>query len=124
MNQLIRKLRDDRSWVILVTVILLTIVLSIVAISIMSLRVSQVTSGQSVVDGIKAEQIAVGAFYKYHQQRANGCLSCPTPGDCSSCSTTSSESLNGKTYTITIQNDGALQQANDAEQIKANIAYN
>ena len=124
MSHLVNKLRNNRSGVILVTVILLTIVLAIVAISIMSLRVSQVTSGVSVVDSIKAEQVAVGAFYQYHQQKVDGCSLCPTPGNCSSCPIAPSESLNGKTYTVTIQNEGAAPQANNAEQIKANIEYN
>ena len=123
MRHFFSKLRGNQSGVILVTVILLTIVLAIVAISIMSLRVSQVSSGMSVVDSIKAEQVAAGAFYQYHQQQVDGCSSCPTPGNCTSCPLTTSESLDGKTYTVTIQNQGVTPLANNAEKIQADIGY-
>ncbi len=119
----INKMRNDQSGVILVTVILLTMVLSIVAISIMSLRVSQVSSSASVVDSIKAEQLAIGKFYQYHQQQVDQCSSCPVPGDCSSCPLQPTETLNSKTYTITIQNQGAIAQANNTNKIEADITY-
>ena len=119
----INKMRHNQSGVILVTVILLTMILSIVAISIMSLRVSQVTSSASVVDSIKAEQLAIGKFYQYHQQQVDQCSSCPTPENCASCPIQPTETLNNKTYTITIQNQGAIAQANDTSKIKADITY-
>jgi hypothetical protein len=46
---------------------MMTIVLSLIVLGFLGTTVSQVTSGQSVVDHIKAEQLALGTFYRYHQ---------------------------------------------------------
>ena len=65
------KINNDKG-IILLTVIMLTIVLSVVAIGIMGVNVSQVRSSQSIVDNIKAEQLAIGVFYLCHQQLSEG----------------------------------------------------
>jgi hypothetical protein len=75
--------------VILVTVLMIAIVLSFVAIGIISINVSQTTSGISVVDAIKAEQMATGEFFRQHQFRMEGCpapCTCGAPCDFNTCS--------------------------------------
>lgn len=64
--------------IILVTVLIITMVLSIVAIGVMSLNVSQVKTGSSVIDAIKAEQLAAGIFYQQYQQRVDQAGTLPT----------------------------------------------
>ena len=84
-------IRDNESGIILVTVLLLTIVLSILAIGILSLNISRVTTSQSVVDSIKADYLARGAFIYEYQQNTLGEFAGAYP---------SAEGLDGKTFTI------------------------
>ncbi len=63
---------NNETGIILVTVIVLTIVLSIVAVGIMSLNVSQIKTSSSVVDTVRAEELATGLFYQDYQRRIDG----------------------------------------------------
>jgi len=65
-----------------------------------------VSTSQSVVDNIKAEQLGIGAFYRYHQRQIEG-----LPEDLSS----KTEELDGKTYTIGIKNNGPVGNSNAIE---------
>ena len=76
--------------VILITVIMLIMVLSLVAIGILSLYVSQMKTTQSVVDTIKAEQLAMGEVYQQYQ--------CHEWGLCTTSPAT--QNLDGKNYTV------------------------
>jgi hypothetical protein len=85
------KIRNNESGIILVTVLLVTIILSILAVGILSQNVSQVKTEQSVVDQIKAEYLAKGAFNYDYQKSVTGEVG-PSP---------SPTVLDGKTFTIT-----------------------
>ena len=61
----------NKSGAVLLTVIILTIVLSVIVIGIMSVTVSQVKSSQAVIDELKAEYLAQGYFYRYHQGKVS-----------------------------------------------------
>ena len=87
------KIMRNNKGILLLTVILLTVILSMVAISVMSVNVSQVKSSQSIVDSIKADQMAMGVFYLCHQQLTEDpTASCPEP----------SMDLDGKTFSSDI----------------------
>ena len=106
-----KKLSDNESGVILVTVILLTIVLSIVAIGIMSLNVSQVQTASTVVDSVTAEQLATGLFYQNYQQKFDGVGNTPT-----------NMTIGTKTYTIT-HSETPNSGPNTTNQLQFNLAY-
>ncbi len=72
------RLIQSNSGVILLTVIMMVIVLSLVTLSFFGSSVSQVKSSQSVIDDMKAEQLTMGEFFRYHQRCLQG-SSCPTP---------------------------------------------
>ena len=105
----LKKLHQDNSGVIMVTVLVLVLVMTVVAIGILGVNISQVSTSQSVVDSIKAEQMAIGAFYQYHQQQIDGTGTSPTQ-----------EVLDGKTYLISVQNKGAIGP-NNTNQIEVSI---
>lgn len=97
-------------------VLVIVLTMSVVAIGIMSFNVSQVTSSQSVVDSIKAEQLAIGAFYQYHQQVTE--TGNPTPG------APTQEILDGKAYTITVSNLGpSVVTPNSTSQIEVQVNF-
>lgn len=103
-----------KSGMILFTVIVMVLILSVVVISIISLNVSQFKSSQSVVDEIKAEYLAKGHFYRYHQQRATtaGTIALPS----------GTATLDGKTFTLnTVRNAGA--GANATDQIVLTVSF-
>ncbi len=104
--------RNNESGVILVTVIVLTIVLSIVAIGILSLNVSQVKTASSVVDTVRAEQLATGLFYQDYQRRVDGSATIPS----------SPINIGGKNYTITRATD-TTTGPNGTNQVQFNITY-
>lgn len=81
----------QNSGVILITVLMLTMVLSLVAIGILGLYVSQIKTSQSVVDTIKAEELAMGAAYREYQ--------CQEWGYCGT--SLVPQNLDGKTFTLT-----------------------
>ena len=109
----LRKIRQDNSGVIMVTVLVLVLVMSVVAIGILGVNISQVSTSQSVVDTIKAEQLAMGAFYQYHQRRIEGLVTNSSPIPIS---------LDGKTYTVGVENQGNLGP-NNANQIEVTVNF-
>ena len=121
----IHKTLCNQSGFILATVILFILILTVVAISIMSLNVSQTTSGQSVVDTIKAEQLAIGAFYQHHQLRMKNCPNppCTTAGDCTTCSPNPTP-LDFKTFNIVVNDGGVVgSNLNDTRNIDVDVYY-
>ena len=116
----ILKKLNNNSGVIMVTIILLTIVLSVTALGIMSANISQVKSTQSVIEEIKAEQLASGAFYVYQQHLNEGCVNC-TNQDCSLCPTIPTETLDEKAYSVLINGTGFGPYATD--EITVSVTY-
>jgi hypothetical protein len=104
----------NESGVILVTVVVLTIILLIVAIGIMSLNVSQVKTAASVIDTIKAEQLATGIFYQDYQSRVDGQGPSSLPTNIV---------IGYKTYTITRTTDITTGTPNNTNQVQFNITY-
>lgn len=80
-----------RSGMVLVMVLMAIIVMSIFVVSILSQSLNQGTSSQAQVDRIKAQQLAKGLFWKSHSDM----IASVVPAD-------SSETLNGKTFTIDV----------------------
>ena len=117
MSVSLRKIQTDNSGVIMITVLVLVLVMTVVAIGILGVNISQVSTSQSVVDTIKAEQIAIGAFYQYHQQQVEG-LSGALP---------TSETIDGKTYTISIDEknpiDDGIVTPNNVNQVEITIDF-
>ena len=108
-----KKLRHNESGIIMVTVLVLVLVMTVIAIGILSVNISQVSTSESVVDNIKAEQLAIGAFYQYHQQQIEG-LNGLSPA---------SETLDGKTFTIGVDNKGPAPGPISANQIEINVDF-
>ncbi|MCK5580371.1 MAG: hypothetical protein KAJ18_03770 [Candidatus Omnitrophica bacterium] len=104
--------KKDKSGIILVTVILMSIILSIVAIGIMSTYVSQVKSTSSVIQDIKAEQLATGLFYQYHQQQLDGNGTSPA-----------SVTMDGRTYSISLTNTNPGGTPNSTNLINVVVSY-
>jgi Tfp pilus assembly protein PilX len=108
-----KNFKDNNQGVILLTVIMLIMVLSIVAVSIMSIHTSQVTTSVKVVDTIKAEELAQGVFYQYHQQKLDGTGSTP-----------SSETMDGRTFAVTVNAEaGLFTGPNSTGTVSVNINY-
>lgn len=95
----------------MITVLVLVLVMTVVAIGILGINISQVSTSQSVVDSIKSEQLAIGAFYQYHQQQIDGNGTSPTQ-----------ETLDGKTFQIDVNNLGG-GGPNNTNQISITIDY-
>ena len=108
----LKKLHQDNSGVIMITVLVLVLVLTVVAIGILGVNISQVSTSQSVVDSIKAEQLAIGAFYQYHQQQIDGNGTTPT-----------SETMDNKTFSISINAAGAGSGPNNTNPIQVSVNY-
>ncbi len=98
----------------LLTVIVLIMALTVVIIGFMSVSVSQVTSSQSIIDSIKAEEEAKGLIFRYHAARLSNVTT-------SFVSTSTAISLDEKTLTSsttvipdvgTNQTDRVLVQTN------------
>ena len=110
MFQSLKKLRHNNSGIIMVTVLVLVLIMTVVAIGILGVNISQVSTSQSVVDSIKTEQLAIGAFYQYHQQQIEGMNNlAPTQVN-----------LDDKTYEVTVQNKGNLGP-NNSNQIEITV---
>jgi len=60
--------KENQNGAVLLTVLVIIMVLTVVVISIMSVSLSQVKSGQQVIDEVKTEYLSEGFFYKYHQE--------------------------------------------------------
>ena len=86
-----RKTKNSESGIILFTVIMMIMVLSLVVISFMSSSVGQIKSSQGFVDRIKAEELATGVFYQYHQRHLDNYTNATAPA---------TATLDGKTYQV------------------------
>lgn len=108
----LKKIRTDNSGVVMITVLVLVLVMSVVAIGVLGINISQVSTSSSVVDNIKAEQLAIGAFYQYHQRMLDANGVAPPP-----------EVIDGKTYTVAIQNQGSAGTPNNVDQIEVTVGF-
>lgn len=118
---MISGLKHNKAGIVLLIVIFVTITLSIVAAGIISLNVSQVTSSRSVVDTIQAEQLAIGAYYQYHQRQMEG------EGSASGSETFSQTYSDGttgdKTFNLIIQEEVEDTGPNETKKIDTVIEY-
>jgi len=92
------RLAKNEDGVILLTVIMLTILLSLVILGFMSASVSQVKSSQTVIDQMKAEQLALGSFYRYNQWLIDGNADTPPAYE---------YQLDGKSFQVSYYNETA-----------------
>jgi hypothetical protein len=114
MFMALKKISGDESGIIMITVLVLILVMTVVAIGVLGVNISQVSTSESVVDNIKAEQLAIGAFYQYHQQQVEG----------QSGLSPTTETLDGKTFTIGVTNQGHTVGApNNTNQIDINVDF-
>ena len=121
-NKIFRHVLDNEKGIILATVIIISMVMSIVAIGLISINASQESTGQTVIDTIKAEQLSVGAFFYYHQLQMEGCPNppCGTAGDCTTCPLPD-EPLD-KTFSVTTVEPGTTGP-NDVDTVQITIDY-
>ena len=112
-----RELHRDNSGVVMITVLVLVLIMTVVAIGILGINISQVSTSQSVVDSIKAEQLAIGAFYQYHQQQIEA-----GDGSGGGGGSSSQETLDGKTFQIGIDNLGS-GGPNNTDQIEVTVNF-
>ncbi len=94
--------RNNESGMVLVLGLLLTIIIMVYAIGVLSRGTSQVVSAEDQVDRIKTEQLAIGAYAKTYSEMASGA---PAPS-------TFSETLDGKTYSISVSSTSATGPIN------------
>jgi len=83
--------KNKESGAILITVSVLSLVMMIIALGIISLSTSQSITNQHQIERIKADQFAEGAWWFKYSGQIVGSGANP-----------SSETIDGKTYTITI----------------------
>lgn len=84
-------MKKNESGALLITVSVLSLVMMIIALGIISLSTSQSISNQHQIERLKADQLAEGAWwFKYSGQIAGSTINPP------------SETIDGKTYTVTI----------------------
>ena len=107
----LKKLRNDNSGVIMVTVLVMVLIMTVVAIGILGVNISQVSTSESVVDSIRAEQLAIGAFYQYHQRQIEGVGNALNP-----------EIIDNKTYTISM-NITAGAGLNGTDKVEVKVDY-
>ncbi|MCK5214719.1 MAG: hypothetical protein KAR05_05145 [Candidatus Omnitrophica bacterium] len=121
-NKIFRHVHNEKG-IILATVIIISMIMSIVAIGLISINASQGSTGQTVIDTIKAEQLSEGAFFYYHQLQMEGCPNppCGTAGDCTTCPLPD-EAPDGKTFSVTIVEPGTTGP-NDVDTVQIIINY-
>lgn len=112
MLKSLRKIHTNNSGVIMITVLVLVLVMSVVAIGVLGINISQVSTSASVIDNIKAEQLAIGAFYQYHQRMLDANGVAPPP-----------EVIDGKTYNVSILNKGNAGTPNNVDQIEVTVDF-
>ncbi len=111
--QIFPRHKSPEDGIILLTVIMMIIVLSLIVIGFMSSSVSQFRTSQSVVDRLKAEELAIGAFYQYHQRQLDG----------AGAALPASEALDGKTFTISAPTLTAGAGPNNTNSVTFTITY-
>lgn len=98
----LHKIKNDESGMVMIVVIMVTIIIMVYSIGILSRGASQVISSEDQVDRIKAEQLAIGAYAKAYSDAAGGNV---LPGSIT-------ETLDNKTYTVNVLNNGATGPLN------------
>ena len=63
------RMKFNNSGVVLLTVLAMSVALAVFAVSILSVNISQATSSQRQIDRIKAEQVAIGQFWRNYMSR-------------------------------------------------------
>ncbi len=101
--------RDNESGIILLTVVMVSIVLAIIAVAVMSTSVSQVKTGETVVDSIRAEELAKGIFFQYQQGEISGGHNIP-----------SVVVIDGRQYSVTVDNLGH-SGPNETDEIRVQV---
>lgn len=81
----------------MVMVLMVTIILMVYSIGILSRGATQVLSSEDRVDRIKADQLTIGAYAKAYTDMTVG----------SAMPTSFNETLDGKTFTVTLTDGGA-----------------
>ncbi len=89
---MLSQIRRKSSGMVLLTVIMVIMVMSLLLTAIISQNLSQSSVGQFYVDSIKAQELAVGAFWKAQADMTYA------SGD----PTVSSETIDGKTFTVAV----------------------
>jgi len=104
------RIKNNESGVILLTVVMISLVLAVVAVGVMSTSVSTVKTGEEVVDAIRVEELAKGIFYQYQQGEISGIHNIP-----------STIEIDGKEYSVYVQNRGNIGTPNDTDEIRIYI---
>ncbi len=104
---------SNKKATVLVTVIMLITAMSALAVGILSAMGSQGVFGQNQISRIKAEQLAKGMFWKLYYQRA---LTGTNP------SIVGTETLDGKTYTMSATSAGSAGPGGTAT-VTTTISY-
>jgi len=102
--------KNNESGVILLTVVMVSLVLTVIAVGVMSTSVSQVKTSETVVDTIRVEELAKGIFYQYQQGEISGQHNIP-----------STIEIDGKDYSVVVQNRGNIGTPNDTDEIRIYI---
>jgi hypothetical protein len=102
----------NNSGVALLTVIITIMILSVIAVSVMSINMSQVASIQSMIDTLKAEQLAVGTFFKYHQAQLDGVVI-----------NSGTETIDGKNFGFSISTGVSSSGLNETRPVNITISY-
>jgi hypothetical protein len=110
----IPRMPQNEKGVILLTVIMMAILLSMVIIGVMSASVTQVKSSQTIIDHMKAENLAMGEFYRYTQQINDGNFTVPP---------STIKTIGDKSYTITYANVTGGTNPNSTDRLRIQITY-
>ncbi|MDP8266682.1 MAG: hypothetical protein P9M07_07035 [Candidatus Aceula meridiana] len=112
MIKIFKKIKNDQSAIVLITVIMLVLAMTTLALGLLSALASQGVFGQHQIDRIKAEQLAQGAFWLEYMSQVTGDPN-PTPG---------SIVLDGKRFTIASQTSlgGGL---NGTDLLQVDVSY-
>ena len=116
---------DNESGLILLTVIVIAIIVSVMAIILLGLSVSQATRSRKSINAIKSEMVARGALFRYQQLSIQGCPNppCSVNGNCATCSFPP-QIIDGKTYTISVINAGAVTLPGNVTTSQFNVQVN
>jgi uncharacterized membrane protein len=96
---------------VMLTVIMVVMVMMIMAVGIVSRNTSQAVQSQNIVEQIKAEQLAKGAYWLWYTEK-NGGAELPN----------FTEDIDGKTYTVTFADPGGAGP-NDTDARSVQVSY-
>ena len=91
-----KKIKTETSGMIMIFVTLIVVVLAIVTVTLISTVTSQRLLESTSVDEITQQQLALGAFFRYYQQRNEGTLTALIDPPAVT------EQVGGKTFTVDI----------------------